>query len=149
MAEKTCFKCGRLQLLDNFYKHPTMADGHLGKCKQCTKIDVTENRTSKIDYYREYDRVRGNRQTKEYRDSNRARYSAAYRARELVARCIREKKLFRQVCEICGNQNTHAHHDDYAKPLNVRWLCVAHHSRWHKKYGEGKNKDMTIQSQRK
>jgi ribosomal protein S27AE len=39
--------------------------------------------------------------------------------------------LKQQDCEVCGRQNTHAHHDDYSKPLDVRWLCPACHKREH------------------
>jgi hypothetical protein len=43
-------------------------------------------------------------------------------------------------CEVCRTtEKIHAHHDDYAKPLNVRWLCSAHHSQWHAKNGEALN----------
>lgn len=31
---KTCFKCGESLDEDQFYKHPAMADGRLGKCKE-------------------------------------------------------------------------------------------------------------------
>jgi len=37
---KICFKCGELKNLSEYYKHPAMGDGHLGKCKKCTKIDT-------------------------------------------------------------------------------------------------------------
>lgn len=43
-------------------------------------------------------------------------------------------------CEVCGSSNqTHAHHDDYDKPLDVRWLCPQHHRDWHKEHGEALN----------
>lgn len=33
----------------------------------------------------------------------------------------------------------HAHHDDYAKPLEVRLLCRRHHNEWHREHGSGLN----------
>jgi len=38
--KKICFKCRAEKDLDGFYKHPQMGDGHLGKCKECTKKDA-------------------------------------------------------------------------------------------------------------
>lgn len=37
---KNCFKCGKLLPLSEYYVHKRMADGHLGKCKNCTKNDT-------------------------------------------------------------------------------------------------------------
>ena len=39
---KECFKCHRTLPITEFYKHPATSDGHLGKCKECTKRDVKE-----------------------------------------------------------------------------------------------------------
>lgn len=44
--------------------------------------------------------------------------------------------LIREPCEICGDKKTEAHHNDYDKPLNVRWLCFIHHRAWHKENPE-------------
>ncbi len=37
----------------------------------------------------------------------------------------------RQSCEKCGDARSYAHHDDYTKPLQVRWLCFHHHAKFH------------------
>jgi len=56
-----------------------------------------------------------------------------------VAKAIKAGSLVRQPCEICGAEKTQAHHDDYAAPLDVRWLCLSHHRLHHNTFGPGKN----------
>lgn len=140
MKKKTCFKCEEVKSLPEFYKHPAMADGYLNKCKICTRADVQKNRKQNISYYREYDRNRGNRHPKGYNKIYSTKYPNKARARRMVAYRIYKKQLFPEPCEVCGGKTSvHAHHDDYAKPLNIRWLCAAHHRQWHLANGEGKN----------
>lgn len=68
-------------------------------------------------------------------------YLIAARAHSTVADALRRKKLFKQPCEVChSTTNVQAHHDDYAKPLEVRWLCVKHHRQWHSKNGSIMNR---------
>jgi len=116
-TRKTCFKCKVEKPLTEFYVHPAMGDGRLNKCKECTRRDVQENYAKNIEYYRSYDRERGYR---EY-DPHKA---AARRATRV---------LEKQPCEVCGATKVEAHHDDYTKPLEVRWLCKRHHSEVHTK----------------
>jgi len=89
MTKKPCFKCGEVLPLSMFYKHPKMKDGHVNKCKDCNKADVRLNRKEKIEYYRLYDRDRGNRQTKEYRDSYYSKYPKKRKAHDMVSNAIR------------------------------------------------------------
>ena len=44
---------------------------------------------------------------------------------------VRAGRMRRQPCEICGEEETSAHHDDYNLPLKVRWLCKKCHTYFH------------------
>ena len=44
------------------------------------------------------------------------------------------RKLDRQPCEQCGALPADAHHDDYSKPLDVRWLCESCHGIEHRRF---------------
>lgn len=148
--EKNCFKCGELKPLTEYYKHKEMGDGHLNKCKQCTKSDVSKHRNDNIEKIREYDR---NRLNKSERAKQSAEYQKTERGKEVKRRAIlkyRKDKLKYvakndlnnaikygriQKPRSCSNCNVecspHGHHDDYSKPLDVRWLCAKCHTDFH------------------
>lgn len=137
---KECRKCGEEKPLSGYYKHKQMKDGHLNICKECTKKRVGRHRKYNIDRIRAYDRERGNRQSKQYKDQYKKKYPNKYKAHTMVNNAIRDKRLFKEPCEVCNcTEKIHAHHDDYAKPLNIRWLCAEHHRQWHIENGEAKN----------
>jgi hypothetical protein len=46
---------------------------------------------------------------------------------------IKRGLLARGCCEVCGStENIDGHHDDYGRPMAVRWLCRLHHRRLHR-----------------
>lgn len=46
---------------------------------------------------------------------------------------VRIGKIKRLPCEVCGKKPSQAHHKDYSKPFDVRWLCKKHHDELHRK----------------
>lgn len=54
------------------------------------------------------------------------------RAYWMVTEAIAGGKLVRGPCEVCATtKRVEGHHDDYTKPLEVRWLCTRHHQQHH------------------
>ena len=161
---KMCFKCGAEKPLSEFYKHNKMADGHLNKCKECTKIDVQENREDKKDYYMEYDRNRLNQEERNLKNIERVkekyhsnleykekilqtkqawinRNQDKRKAQYAVSNAKRDGKLFApDYCEHCGTseKKIQAHHWSYLPEhwLDVIWLCTSCHGKEHKRLNE-------------
>ena len=157
---KICFKCNEKKELTEFYKHKEMFDGHLNKCIECTKKAVHSYRDKNIDSIREYDKNRANNPN---RIEARFNYSKTIEGKEsmknarikwiesngikrsasnIVNKNIKNGSIIKSyICEICKIKDVliHGHHDDYAYPLNVRWLCSKCHSEWHKINGSGLN----------
>lgn len=158
MDVKICFKCKQKKPLKEFYTHPQMADGYLNKCKECNKFDAKEIRAAKLDYYKKYDRERASLPSrvkkrkeiaerwkidpelkkrrsalnKEWKERNKLKRAAHV----LTSNAIATKKLNKTPCEVCGVKKVEAYHDDYTKPLDVRWLCRKHHMQHHKEERE-------------
>lgn len=130
-----CRECSQPKSADEFYK----AGGRLmKKCKVCWGAQVKKRRRENP-AVQAYDRARyqlphrkalGRANTIKYRRDN----PEAYRAQTAVGNAIRDGKLAKgEACEVpgCVRTDVHAHHEDYSKPLEVRWLCPLHHHRHH------------------
>jgi ribosomal protein S27AE len=127
-----------------------MADGHLNKCKVCTRKDTADrvDLLSKTDIgWVEAELKRQREKSALSRLSGRrpdklitVRGKIAWQQRNkhkrtahgMVQKAVKTGRLTRQPCAMCGATSTQAHHDDYSKPLDVRWLCVKHHAEVHR-----------------
>ncbi len=140
-------KCGAVGE-ENFYKSDKST------CKECIKHRVRQHRKDNIDAVREYDRNRPNakerteqhkerislfgetqkkkynQQKREWSKRNRHKTSAQNKA----ARAVMKGDIIRSAtCEQCGaTGKLHGHHPDYAKPLEIIWLCPTCHGAEHK-----------------
>ena len=141
IRSKECFKCKTVKPFEEFYKHSAMGDGHLNKCKECTKADVNKHRSENLERIREYDRKRANKPerraanyaiTQGWRQEDKRRN----RAHNAVSRAIQSGELVRQPCCRCGEKKSIAHHEDYDKSLEVMWLCQPCHKQRHKELKE-------------
>lgn len=138
---KACFKCGQTKPLDAFYRHPMMADGRLGKCAECTRLDVRSNRAARVEYYQAYDRSRNRDPQRIFERKERAKVRPVRphpetdplkrEARVKLGNAVRDGKIKKPPeCQICAvsDERLHGHHEDYSKPLDVIWLCSACHA---------------------
>ena len=153
ITTKKCFKCSKIKPLSAFYKHNEMTDGHLGKCKECTKKDVMKHREDNLEKVREYDRNRPNakervkrnyNRIKRYREDGDKRYDSVLEKGRRWGRENRDKTNAHTTarrgltnpnqCERCSStKSIQGHHPDYTKPLEVIWLCPSCHGAEHKR----------------
>ena len=149
---KVCRECKTEKPLSDFYKHPEMADGHLNKCAVCVKSGVAKHREANLEKIREYDRKRSNqphrvdarnkyikteagkKAKKKAKDAYNKRHPMKYAAHVITNNYVRDGKLIPEsFCSACNStEKIEGHHDDYTKPLDVRWLCEKCHKEWHR-----------------
>ena len=123
IIKKPCLKCGLIRPLFDFPKNIGMKDGFLNGCKKCASK-----------YKKKYRRTNAGKAT-QARASKRYRekYPNAAKASMICGNAITWGKLLKVAnCESCGDPSNEAHHDDYNYPLQVRWLCITCHKKWHK-----------------
>lgn len=124
-----CKSCGQDCQPEQFYA------SNQTKCKECVKKAAKQNRMARIDYYRSYDRMRA---AQPHRKANAKRVIEQWKvehpkrraAQVAVGNAVRDGRLIKLPCLVCGNK-AEAHHPDYDRPLDVMWLCPAHHKQTH------------------
>jgi hypothetical protein len=138
---KTCAECRAVKPLTDFYRHPTYGDGLLHICKACHRRRMKVRRLTNP-RVQEYDRARSTRlerktASREIYKKWRQDHPEAYRAQTAVGNAIRDGKLIRLPCFICGTtKKVDAHHKDYSQPFAVTWLCRRCHHRLHAAFPE-------------
>jgi len=132
-------------MLDPAYRERqrTIASHHYRKNRKTRRSEARryyhDNRQSRRRYATGYRK----RKKKPYANAFKAnreyrgRNPEKYKAHGLVSTALSRGKLKKKPCELCGSSNVEAHHNDYSKPLEVRWLCPKHHAIIHNglKYG--------------
>ena len=149
----TCKVCGVTSDAAEFYASLNT------RCKECHKAKVRENREAKADYYRTYDAYRYQndpkvrQRHKRYRSTDAGKSSMAEArgkwlqnneekraCHAIVRNAIKYGRLIKpNACECCGATNCRieGHHHDYAKPLDVKWVCRSCHMEIHRQEDAG------------
>jgi len=117
-------------------------DGLNSACKVCLKkyddsrLADPKRKKARLEYQKtEKGRESHNSATKRWVEKNAIKRGVHI----ITGNAIRDGRLHKRPCSVCGDKKVNAHHDDYAKPLDVRWLCDNHHKLWHRINGEGLN----------
>lgn len=122
---RRCTRCKETKSESEFYKKVSQGPRSFQiLCKRCNN-EYSNERLYKLPATK-----RREIWLKQSRKSKK-RYPEKSNARKLVREAIRKKELERLPCEECSETETQAHHDDYSKPLQVRWLCHKHHRAVH------------------
>lgn len=140
---KRCSRCRRSLDVSQFYKNRSQPDGLQNQCVGC-KHEASRKYLSRDYGSRDTSRVGAPRKSltaeqiiarrrasvKRYHALHPAEWSIKGAARQKAGRALSAGLLVRQPCEMadCAAKSG-MHHDDYTKPLAVRWLCTKHH-RW-------------------
>jgi len=114
-------------------------------CKECyTKRKYERRKNYQKEYYKKWYAKNGRKRKKDYFlviEEWRRNHPEAIKVRGIVQRAILAGNLKRpDKCEKCNSQSyIVAHHSNYKKPLNIKWLCQSCHKKLHLKKSFDKN----------
>lgn len=127
---KKCRKCGKVKNLEEFGR---LYDGLKPACKGCLNIEHRVWRKNNPKYSREWKKRNPSHRAK-YEDNNKEKMIAW----NIVDRERASGRLVSLPCFVCGDIDSETHHEDYAKPLSITWLCKDHHSERHVELRKGR-----------
>ena len=136
---KVCSKCGVEKNFQEFYPVWNRPNGswYSSACKECCRADARKKYRADPSFRQRCletaSRVQKDNPKKygAHKNASRRRMRSKAAVRQLTQRVINDGRLTRRPCEKCGAK-AQAHHDDYKKPLDVRWLCPKHHGEHHR-----------------
>jgi hypothetical protein len=130
---RLCCLCKQELPLADFWKRT--ARGLSSACKRCAAERWSTNYRKDIESSRARSRAyaKSDPRSVERQAANVSKFPAKKRAHTAVYRAVKRGELVRPPgCSCCGDGNrVEAHHDDYAKPLDVLWLCTSCHRARH------------------
>ena len=132
---KKCTKCKEEKELNYFAIDRQKKDGLRPRCRECENTEYREKYDSSVELRQKIRvRVKNKKNRKKYPEHNKKRtveyankYPERIKAVNAVNHAIRDGKMKRGSCAICGKDGTQGHHHDYSKPLDIVWLCRSHH----------------------
>lgn len=133
---KLCPQCGEHKAASAFGPTKTNRDGLACYCRGCARQRGRERYARNAEVCRSNQRLVRRMHPERVRDAARMyklRNPVATRATRKANYAISVGRLLREPCERCGATRSEAHHDDYSKPLDVRWLCRSCHCLHHRK----------------
>lgn len=122
---KKCHKCGQTKDATQFRKDKTQPDGLSFYCTQCKRKLESSYREINRETIRKKDREHYRKNRDRIIKSRKDNYDPVKSRARWLARKIRAKKCI--FCDQLGDR----HHEDYEHPLDIVFLCKAHHKQVH------------------